>query len=478
MTTRRSFLQSLAALPALRAAAQTGKMNVLFMVSDDMNNDLGCYGHPVVKSPHLDRLASRGVIFDNAYCQFPVCQPSRASFLSGRRPETTRVWTLKTPTRAHMEDVVFLPQHFRNNGYFTVMSGKIYHTGDHSEDPRSWDVEHREFGKKPPEDSLIKYVEAAGPSEHTFNLGVMKTPDAETPDGIVARRGVEYMEKCVREGKSFFLGAGFRRPHAPYAVPKKYFDMYPPNEIPLPDTPLSHFDKLLPAAVAYKPPEIPMDKWTVREFMSAYYACNSYVDAQVGVLLNAMDRLNLWKNTVVMFIGDHGYHIHDHGGLWHKLTLFEQSARAPMMLYAPGQAGNGERCGGLVEFVDLYPTLADLCGLPDPEGIEGTSFKPLLASPEREWKRAAFTMVCRDDYTDGMTEEPTYFGKSVRTPQWRYTEWDEGRKGIELYDHETDPNELNNIAEKPGNAPVVKELRELLRQGWKAALPPDMSSGG
>src|SRR5438094_1860472 len=200
---------------------------MLFIVSDDMNTALDCYGHPLVQTPHIARLAARGVRFDRTYCQFPLCNPSRASFLSGRRPDSTRVYTLQTPVRRHIENAVFLPELFRRNSYFTAHAGKVFHTGEAMEDPRSWDEELREFGKQPPAKAVIESEKAQGPIGHSMEWMTLRSKDEETPDGAVARRAVEMMEKSVRAGKPFFVAAGFRRPHSPYAAPKRYFDSYP-----------------------------------------------------------------------------------------------------------------------------------------------------------------------------------------------------------------------------------------------------------
>lgn len=466
MLSRRNFL---AAWPWVRAAAAE-RLNVLFVVADDLNTALGCYGHPVVKSPAADRLAQRGVLFERAYCQYPLCQPSRASFLSGLRPETTRVWTLETPTRRYVGDAVFLPEAFRRQGWYSAMVGKVYHTGECCEDPRSWDEEHREFGKNPPESEILERLKAEGPRGHTFEWAVLKTPDENTPDGIVARKAVEILERLHRERRPFFLGVGFRRPHAPYAAPRKYFDLYPLQNIPLPAAPPRDY-RLLPAALNHDPPPRPLSETVVRQFLAAYYASVSFMDAQLGVVLDALDRMRLWENTVVVFFGDNGYHLGDHGGLWHKSTLFEESARVPLIVWAPGRRGMGRRCSRLVELVDLYPTLSELCGVAKPAQLEGTSFVPLLDAPERPWKRAAFTMQGRGKERAEAAREILFVGRSLRTERWRYTEWDEGRQGVELYDHRSDPQELRNLAGVAGYRKVQQELRELLRQGWRAALP-------
>ncbi len=458
-------LLSLVAQTALAADDEVrgGPMNVLFIVADDLNNHLGCYGYDV-KTPSIDELARRGMRFDRAYCQNPVCNPSRVSLLSGLRPDRTQVYTLLTHTRAHLGDWVMLPEYFRKNGYFTVQVGKIYHTDDGFEDPRSWDVEIREFGKRPALDQIIKWGEPHGPGGHTIDWEWLKTPDEETPDGIVARKAVRYMEQAEAEKKPFFLGVGFRRPHAPFAAPRKYFELYPPESIELADPPASdHYENLLAAAINYQAPDRPLSEKEQRELVAAYYACNSFVDAQVGILLNALDGLKLWDNTVVVFIGDHGYHLGEHGGLWHKMSLFEESVRVPMIIYAPGMKAAGEPCARIVEFVDIYPTLVSLCGLPRREGLDGIELTPVLNDPDQPTKEAAYTVVSRSkDPASDHAKTADYLGRSVRTERWRYTEWDGGKRGAEFYDHENDPREWKNLAAEPQFADTVAQLRKLL----------------
>jgi len=440
-------------------------LNVLLVVTDDMNNDLGCYGNSVVHSPHIDRLAELGMRFDRAYCQVPLCNPSRVSFLSGLRPEKTRVYTLKQPTRSHLRDWVMLPEYFRRQGYFTAQVGKIYHTGDGFEDPQSWDSELREFGKRPPVNEIVKSGEPDGPGEHTNDWAWLKTADADMPDGIVARKAVEIMEQRAGDGKPFFVGVGFRRPHAPFAAPQAYFDLYPPPQMILrPNAPKNHSTSLPVAAINYPAPARPMTEQEQRELIAAYYACNSFVDAQVGVLLAALDRLELWKNTIVVFVSDHGYHLGEHG-LWHKLTLFEEATRVPLIVYAPGTKGAGQSCAQLVELIDLYPTLAALSGLAIPEGLDGADLRPLFNDPSQPVKGAAYSTVARaDDPQANHAKIMSFLGHSVRTDRWRYTEWDEGRRGVELYDHENDPQEWHNLADQTGYAKTVDRLRSLLNQ--------------
>jgi len=274
------------------------------------------------------------------------------------------------------------------------------------------------------------------------------------------------MEQAVQAGKPFFLAAGFRRPHAPYAAPKKYFDLYPVPSMRLPAAvPVGYYANLLAATINYPAPDRPLSELEQRELIAAYYACNSYIDAQVGVLLSALDRLKLWDNTVVVYLGDHGYHLGDHGGFWHKLSLFEEATRVPMIIYAPGMKAGGHACGQLVELVDLYPTLASLCGLKLPAGLDGADLSPVLDNPSQAVKDAAYSLVARSLDPAKSAKDRAYLGRSVRTLRWRYTEWEQGKRGIELYDHRHDPRELVNLAGKPRYAKQETRLKKLLQAG-------------
>lgn len=440
----------LAALPL--AAAE--RPNVLLIVVDDMNNDLGCYGHKLVQSPAIDKLAARGVRFDRAYCQVPLCNPSRVSMLSGLRPDTTRVMDLETPPRTYLDDIVFLPQYFRQHGYHTAHVGKVFHTGPAFEDPPSWDVEVRETGKHPLPATIVRSKKFDRPVNYRMAWDVLNSPDAETADGVVARTAGTMLQRLAADTKPFFLAVGFRRPHQPYAAPAKYFDLYPPQNIPPIDEPPDHLKRIPALALNYPVgrPRLPVrDR---QQVVAAYYACISFIDAQIGLVMQTLDELKLSDTTIVVFVSDHGYHLGEHGGLWHKTTLFEQAARVPLIIAAPGEKGNGRACERLVELVDIYPTLVDLCGLPPLSELEGRSLRPLLADPAADWKPAAYTQVLRDQV----------MGRSVRTARWRYTEWDDGRQGAELYDHDADPREYKNLAGEAEAAAVQEELRKLLRE--------------
>lgn len=442
------------------------RKNVLFIVVDDLNTQIGCYGADV-RTPAIDALAQRGMRFDRAYCQNPVCNPSRVSFLSGLRCDRTGVFTLLTHTREHLGDWVMLPEYFRQHGYFTVMCGKVYHTDEGFEDPRSWDVEIREFGKRPSADQVLESGEPNGPGGHTIDWEALKTPDENTPDGVVARNAIKYLERSQGKSQPLFLAVGFRRPHAPYAAPQAYFNEYPLAKIQLATpAPEGHYRSLLPAAINYEAPHQPMTELDQRQVRRAYYACTSFVDVQIDLIWRALDRLKLWDSTIVVLIGDHGYHLGEHNGLWHKMSLFEESTRAPFIIYSPGMTAGGQVCPNIVEFVDLYPTLVSLSGLPHRDGLDGIDLAPVLNNPRCETKPAAYTVVARSaDPAVPHEKRADYLGRSVRTRRWRYTEWDGGNRGVELYDHEHDPHEWENLTHDPKLASVVAEMRELLAAG-------------
>ena len=447
-------------LAAPRAALAQGRPNVLLVMADDLNNDLGTYGHPAVKTPNLDRLAKRGVRFDRAYNQFPLCSPSRVSLLTGLRPDTTRVHDLVTNFRTTIPDVVTLPQAFKRQGYVSARVGKIYHYGNPGQigtsgldDPASWDTVVNPRGiDKDEETKLTNHTPARGLGSA---LAYYASPaaDEEHTDGKVASETIALLEK--NKDRPFFIGAGFYRPHCPFIAPRKYFDMYPLDRIAAPAaTPDSGAP---PAAWFTNPPHWGISEQAQRETIQAYYASISFLDANVGRLLDALDRLQLTDNTIVVFISDHGYHLGEQGQ-WMKQTLFERSARAPLIVAGPGVSAKGRSSPRIVEFLDLYPTLAALAAVPPPAGLQGRSLAPLLKNPDAKWDHPAFTQVRR-----GPAASP-YMGYSVRTEKWRYTEWEKGKRGAELYDHSKDPRELRNLAADPKHQKVVAEMQGLLRR--------------
>jgi len=464
---------AIAAAAFLMAGAPAApRLNVLFIAVDDMNNDLGCYGHPLVKSPNIDRLAKMGVKFDRAYCQFPLCSPSRSSLMTGLRPDTTRVFNLSYHFRKGLPDVVTLSQLYRNNGAFAARVGKIYHYGNPGDigtsgldDKPSWDLVLNPAGrdKTALEPEIINYTPKRGLGSAMCFLSDKEGRDEEHTDGKVATEAIKLLEE--HQGKPFFLAAGFYKPHTPYVAPKKYFDPYPMDKIQLPKEPADHLKAVPKPALASTAPHplFGVTEDQARECKQAYYAAISFVDAQIGRLLDAMDRLKLWETTVVVFWSDHGYHLGDHG-LWMKQSLFEQSARVPMILVAPGAKGNGKVCARTVELLDLYPTLADLSGLTPPKEIQGASLRPLLDDPSKAWDRSAFTQVQRGAFP----------GHAVSTEKWRYIEWDGGKAGTQLYDRESDPQEFVNLASDPKHAKVVEELQALVKKNW----PVRVTGGG
>ena len=433
--------------------AQPLQPNVLFIAIDDLNNDLGCYGNPQVKSPNIDRLAARGVRFERAYAQYTLCNPSRASFLSGRRPETTRIFELQTAPRKAMPESVFLPQLFRQHGYFTARFGKVYHEG--RDDKLSWDISESVEFTDAQERALHQRRYDNPPGQRTPDWSPLDTPEANTRDARIAQAIAHLIEEKAKAGKPFFLAAGLNKPHLPWNVPKSYFSLYRAADIKFqPDLPLHTIPSVALMTELFGSPQ-PASR---AEAVAAYYSAITYMDAQVGVLLAQLDRLKLWDNTIVVLFSDHGFHLGDHGGLWAKLTLFEQSARTPLIIAAPQSKQAGKASPRVVELLDLYPTLAKLCNLPAPAGLEGRSLVPLLQQPRANWPHAAYTMVYHEVGSDRIE------GKSVRNERWRYTEWEAGRKGVELYDHDRDPREFNNLAAEPRYAKTVRAMKQLLER--------------
>jgi iduronate 2-sulfatase len=451
------------AVPAVARQAPTRRPNVLLIMADDLNDDMGTFGHKMVKTPNLDRLASRGVRFDRAYTQFPLCSPSRVSLLTGLRPDTTKIYELQTNFRTILPDAVTLPQMFRRNGYVAARVGKIYHYGNPGDigtsgldDPASWDLVVNPRGIDKDEEKVLTNLTPARGLGSALAYYASPAPDEEHTDGKVAAEVIALLE--TNKDRPFFIGTGFYRPHCPFIAPRKYFDMYPLDRIAAPKWSPGDVDKVPAPAWFTTPPNWNVSEDGVRATIQAYYASITFLDANVGRVLDALDRLGLTQNTVVVFISDHGYLLGERGQ-WMKQMLFERSARAPLIVSAPGVSVKGQSSQRIVEFVDLYPTLADLTGLTPPSGLHGRSLKPLLRDPRAAWDHPAITQVRRGTAADGF-----FMGYSVRTEQWRYTEWEDGKRGTELYDEKADPAELRNLAGDPARASVVAELQRALRR--------------
>ena len=455
------------------------KPNVLFIAIDDLAPALRCYGNLIARTPHIDRLAASGVRFDRAYNQLPLCNPTRASVMTGLRPDTIKVYDLDRHFRDEVPKAITLSQTFMRNGWWAGRVGKIYHYNvpaaigtDGFDDPPSWQKTVNPKGRDKADEHLIFNAEPHRKISGALSWLAAEGADEEQTDGMIATEAIKLMAARRKSGKPFFLGVGFFRPHTPYVAPKKYFAMYPLKDMRLPYAPKGDRDDIPTAAFAHNNP-VPhygLDALTCRKALQAYYATISFVDAQVGRLMAALERLDLADNTIVVLWSDHGYHLGEHNGIWQKRTLFEQAARTPLIIRAPNAKGNGTACARIVEFVDIYPTLTDLAGLKPPKALEGRSLRPLLENPLLKWNGTAITQVLRP--ADKRLPKPV-MGRSIRNQRWRYTDWAEGKSGVELYDHASDPMEFNNLALKPDAEAkaVMKRLRTLLEKKASGKVP-------
>jgi iduronate 2-sulfatase len=453
------FIGCLGSVTLAAPKPESVRPNILFIACDDLNTTLGCYGHPQVRTPNIDRLAARGVRFDRAYCQFPLCNPSRTSLLGGVRPDTSGIYENATPLRKVLPDIVTLPQLFKNSGAFVARIGKMYHYGvpgqigtSGLDDEPSWTEVINPRGRdKDDEADVINFTPQRGLGSSLAWMEA-KGEDAEQTDGKVAAETIRLLE--AHKDKSFFIAAGFYRPHVPDIATKQYFDLYPLEQMTLPVEPAGHLTNVPPVALHPEPLNYGLDEAKLKQFKRAYLASVSFVDAQVGKVLDALDRLGLADKTIVVFWGDHGWCLGEHGQ-WQKTLLFEESARVPLIIATPDRKKGGVS-PRTVELLDLYPTLADLCGLEAPGTVEGKSLRPLLKNPKAKWTKPAITQQTRN------LQRRQIMGYSVRTEHWRYTEWDGGGAGTELYDHDADPREWNNLANNPGSAKQVADLKKLL----------------
>lgn len=456
-------------------------LNILFIAVDDLRPELGCYGKDYIHSPNIDRLASQGIVFNRAYCQQAVCSPSRTSLMTGLRPDSTHVYDLQTYFRDVVPaSVTTIPQHFIQQGYHAEFWGKIFHAA--ILDSASWSVEgnnqDRRIEPQWPMENWRAYVTDESNALADQNNGGGPpyeraiAPDTAYPDGIVAQRAIETLNKLSQQDQSFFLGVGFYKPHLPFNAPQKYWDLYDPEKIELPnqDTPP---DEAPPVAFtewgelrAYSliPAQGEVSDSMARNLIHGYRACVSYTDAQIGKVLDELDRLSLRDNTIIILWGDHGWKLGDYGD-WTKHTNFELDTRSPLIVSAPGIEIAGQRTDALVEFVDIYPSLCELAGLPLPSHLQGTSFVPLLDDPDQEWKQVALSQFPR--------QGGEIMGYSLRTDRYRYTRWQDTLGAIvarELYDHQNDPIAYRNLAASAEYADTVQKLDFLLTEEWVASL--------
>ena len=438
--------------------------NVLFLLVDDLRPSLGCYGDSLAVTPHIDRLAEAGVVFTRAYCQQAVCNPSRTSMLTGLRPDEAGVTDLETHFRDRVPDVVTLPQLFKNNGYLTLGAGKVYHATPFIVDELSWT-------RPIPPYETRKYLlpeNQVGTRKQNASEGA-DVPDTAYTDGKTAAYALKYLEEAAETGSPFFLAIGFNKPHLPFNAPKKYRDIYQdrdfvvsPRERPAgsPGLAFHNWEELrgyrdIPDSGALTPEK-------EQELWQGYYACISYVDAQIGKIMGKLEELNLSENTIIVLWGDHGFHLGEQD-TWGKSTNFELDARVPLIISAPGMKGNGQTCDAIVETLDIYPTLSDLGGLQPESKLSGVSLRPLLEDHGTEWENIAFHQFIRP-YDALRNRQPTHVGYSVRTEDWRCTWWWDLSTGEvaekELYRLEGSAIERENLAGNPGFAEIEEELSE------------------
>jgi len=492
LMTRTFVLVALWFTPLVFACADDAvRPNVLMIATDDMNDWIGCFGgHADVKTPNIDRLAKRGLRFNKAYCQQAVCNPSRASVMTGRRIDTLQVWDLPTHFRTHFPDIVTLPQHFKNNGYFTQNIGKIFHNWIHElqGDPESWSVPAVMHFANHNADKAIVDGPLPPSSSRDPKCECRDVPDDAYFDGRVASLAIDSLRLRKEKSEPFFLAVGFWKPHSPFNAPKRYWDLYVREKISLPEP--AEWPQDAPRIAWHDSREIlgsgpsqrKLTDDAIREIRHGYLANISYMDSQLGRVIDELDRLGLADNTVIVFWSDHGYHLGEHT-LFAKTSNFELDARVPVIIATPKMKTAGQTTESLAELMDLYLTLADVCKLPQPVGIEGVSLAPILTEPTATVREVALTQHARPPYFDREpSKSPTHMGYSIRSETHRYTEWRDWKTGEatarELYDHRIDTDETRNLANEPDEAAelnrhstLLKKMKPAVSPGWKPALP-------
>ena len=432
------------------AISARNKPNVLFMAIDDLNDWVGCLGgHPDVKTPNLDRLASRGVLFTNAHCSAPACNPSRASLMTGIRPSTSGIYHNPNPWRNSpvLKNAVTIPQHFMAHSYSAVGGGKIYHGG--FPDPPSWQSYFPSQQKNKPDDPMPPNRPINGiPNTAHFDWGPVNVPDEEMGDRQVAAWAIKELRK--KHNKPFFIGCGFFRPHLPWYVPRKYFDMYPPDKITLPNVKENDLDDVPELGKKMAKPQgdhkkvIEHNQWS--KAVQGYLASISFVNTCVGMVIDSLEQSAYADNTIIILWSDHGWHLGEKLH-WRKFALWEEATHNVLMAVVPGITKPGGRCSRPVTMLDIYPTLIELCGLSEKDGLEGQSLVPLLRNPEAEWERPALTTHGRNNH-------------SLRTERYRYIRYSDGTE--ELYDHDKDELEWNNLAGNPKYVEIKKQFANWL----------------
>ena len=476
--------------PLLRA-----ELNVLLVVADDLNCSISPYGDPTAVTPNLDRLAARGLVFQRAYCQQAVCNPSRSSFLTGLRPDKVGVDDLRKYFRATAPNGaqrVTLPQHFKNHGYFCQNVGKIFHNMGETQDRISWSVDESFFeGTHAADTVFFNQPSLPGAEAPAFKAPVteaFEVPDLAYRDGQITSLVTSVLTSLSERSSNatatkhdslpqpFFLAVGFWRPHLPFVAPRRYWDLYDPNEIPLPDP--AGLPSDVPSIAIHESREIrgygnvPKDReWTeheIRHYRHGYYAAISFLDAQLGHILDALDAGGLAEKTIIVFTSDHGFHIGERS-LWGKTSNFELDARVPLIIASPNhRESHGKVSESLVELVDLFPTLADLANISNdtPSDLDGVSLRPVLINPKAKVKDAALTQHQQPFY--GGEKNWSQIGRSIRTQRWRYTQWesivDRTVTARELYDHQDDPNETRNLAGLADYQSTITELSHRLQE--------------
>lgn len=483
-----------------RTVGADDRPNVLLIIVDDLNVALGSYldsaRHPhyaTAKTPNIDRLAAQSVRFEHAYVQVPVCSPSRVSILSGLRPSSTDIYGNRTFWRTKIgDDLRLLPEHFHDSGYFTARVGKIGHnTFEHA---ISWDVSKFALSRQPEAKfhvpGYLPGIDLSAVRDNTWTKGseggmsraeVLRAVGRQgglplswrattesprmTPDGTTATRIVQLLAE--NRDKPFFIAAGFHKPHQPWVGPVSFFEQHPIDKVKLPKTPAGDTEDIPDPAFNINKDDASHTNRQKKQAIAAYHAMVTMTDSYVGQLLDGLELLDLDDSTIVVFTSDHGFHLNEHGGVWRKSTQFEESTRVPLIVRLPKGRVAGQVAGGFVELVDLYPTLVDLAGLPNPaHALEGVSFKPLLEDPDREWKSAAFSEYKREGF----------HGRTLREKRYRYTEWSplpgtDGETMRELYDLEEDPFEYTNLAATGAHDALIARFSRRLEAGWRAALP-------